>query len=277
MFRHYNILQHRLRLLLHPGVPMLERQQGRFQQVRGSSVEQDGLVTGLRTIMVKVPASGEVEFRIFKNWTLWLCGMEEFWEFGASKKKVKRYLQLSTPKTGLEFWSSAEPVSICFFTSTKEFKITKSNENKTGIERDTASGCLWCFWWCQFRQENGGNQVIYPGQDKCSRKLQMIYGPLSEETAPKNTWLAEGIPGSYLRIDFFCCRSIRSINWMPARPEAIMWALAVGRVTEKSSLAWQKGKRCGKLHFGNYELDMFFFFFLGHQSTQSTISYLHTL
>ena len=38
---------------------------------------QDGPVTGLRTITVRVPASGQVEFRIFKNWTLWLW---DLWE-----------------------------------------------------------------------------------------------------------------------------------------------------------------------------------------------------
>lgn len=33
---------------------------------------EDGPVTGLRTITVKVPASGQVEFRLFKNWSLCL-------------------------------------------------------------------------------------------------------------------------------------------------------------------------------------------------------------
>ena len=30
------------------------------------------------------------------------------------------------------------------------------------------------------RNENGSNQVIYPGADKCTRKLQVIYCPLSD-------------------------------------------------------------------------------------------------
>jgi len=111
---------------------------GAFNDFAYESME-DGPVTGLRTITVKVPASGQVEFRIFKNWN-----------------------------------------------------------------------------------ENGSNQVIYPGADKCTRKLQVIYGPLSEDQAPKNSWLAEGIPNSFLKIDFFCCRGIKSINWMEAPPEAIM-------------------------------------------------------
>eukprot|EP00438_Fugacium_kawagutii_P005639 Skav216577 [mRNA] locus=scaffold3598:160151:173542:+ [translate_table: standard] len=101
---------------------------------------EDWWLTGLRTITVRVPASGQVEFRLFKNWT----------------------------------------------------------------------------------HENGVNQVIYPGQEKCSRKLTVIYGPAGEDQASKNSWLAEGIPGSYLKIDFFCCRGIRSINWMQVSPEAIM-------------------------------------------------------
>lgn len=63
------------------------------------------------------------------------------------------------------------------------------------------------------------NEVIYPAEDKCSRKLTMIYGPSGDEQRmAKNTWLAEGLPGSYLKIDFFTCRGVRSINWMPSTP-----------------------------------------------------------
>ncbi|CAJ1362740.1 unnamed protein product, partial [Effrenium voratum] len=90
---------------------------------------EDGPVCGLRTITLRVPASGQVEFRILKN--------------------------------------------------------------------------------------GNDNEVIYPADDKCSRKLTMIYGPSAEA---KNTWLAEGIPGSQMKIDFFTCRGIRSINWMQAAP-----------------------------------------------------------
>ncbi len=50
----------------------------------------------------------------------------------------------------------------------------------------------------------------------------VIYGPSGEDQVmARNTWLAEGIPGSYLKIDFFCCRGIRSINWMQVKPEML--------------------------------------------------------
>ena len=51
---------------------------------------------------------------------------------------------------------------------------------------------------------------------------QLAARNLGEDQAPKNSWLAEGIPNSSLKIDFFCCRGIKSINWMEAPPEAIM-------------------------------------------------------
>mmetsp|Transcript_19817 Transcript_19817/g.46272 ORF Transcript_19817/g.46272 Transcript_19817/m.46272 type:complete len:940 (+) Transcript_19817:43-2862(+) len=73
----------------------------------------------------------------------------------------------------------------------------------------------------EFRILRNGNEdeVIYPDTDKCSQKLSPIHGPArDDQRQAKNTWLAEGIPGSSIKIDFFCCRGIRSINWMPATP-----------------------------------------------------------
>eukprot|EP00931_Biecheleriopsis_adriatica_P064620 TRINITY_DN39371_c0_g1_i1.p1 TRINITY_DN39371_c0_g1~~TRINITY_DN39371_c0_g1_i1.p1 ORF type:complete len:986 (-),score=218.19 TRINITY_DN39371_c0_g1_i1:66-2957(-) len=69
----------------------------------------------------------------------------------------------------------------------------------------------------EFRILKNGNEdeVIYPEKDKCSRKLMQILGPASTDMGrEKNTWLAEGTPASKLKIDFFSCRGIRSINWM---------------------------------------------------------------
>ena len=41
------------------------------------------------------------------------------------------------------------------------------------------------------RNENGSNQVIYPGADKSTRKLQVIYGPVSH-LALTNPWFFPG-------------------------------------------------------------------------------------
>ncbi|CAE6972893.1 ppsA [Symbiodinium sp. CCMP2592] len=73
----------------------------------------------------------------------------------------------------------------------------------------------------EFRILRNGNEdeVIYPDMDKCSQKLTPIHGPSKDDQRnAKNTWLAEGIPGSSIKVDFFSCRGIRSINWMQATP-----------------------------------------------------------
>ncbi|CAE7445340.1 ppsA [Symbiodinium necroappetens] len=73
----------------------------------------------------------------------------------------------------------------------------------------------------EFRILRNGNEdeVIYPDMDKCSQKLTPIHGPSKDDQRnAKNTWLAEGIPGSSIKVDFFTCRGIRSINWMQATP-----------------------------------------------------------
>jgi len=73
----------------------------------------------------------------------------------------------------------------------------------------------------EFRILRNGNEdeVIYPDMDKCSQKLTPIHGPSKDDQRKaKNTWLAEGIPGSSIKVDFFSCRGIRSINWMQATP-----------------------------------------------------------
>ncbi|CAE7441170.1 ppsA [Symbiodinium natans] len=73
----------------------------------------------------------------------------------------------------------------------------------------------------EFRVLRNGNEdeVIYPDVDKCSQKLTPIHGPSKDDQRnAKNTWLAEGIPGSSIKIDFFSCRGLRSINWMQATP-----------------------------------------------------------
>ena len=68
---------------------------------------QDGPVTGLRTITVKVPASGQVEFRIFKNWTLWLW-WEKCWMTWTKPRIIylgKLYITTEPCSPSLESWS----------------------------------------------------------------------------------------------------------------------------------------------------------------------------
>eukprot|EP00930_Biecheleria_cincta_P041262 TRINITY_DN2825_c0_g1_i3.p1 TRINITY_DN2825_c0_g1~~TRINITY_DN2825_c0_g1_i3.p1 ORF type:complete len:973 (+),score=174.21 TRINITY_DN2825_c0_g1_i3:431-2920(+) len=72
----------------------------------------------------------------------------------------------------------------------------------------------------QFRLLRNGNEeeVLYPQVDKCSQKLMPILGPAREDMGrEKNTWLADAIPGSRLKIDFFACAGRRSINWTPVQ------------------------------------------------------------
>jgi len=69
----------------------------------------------------------------------------------------------------------------------------------------------------RFLKNGEDGESIYPETDKCTRKLTHILGPSKDDDGrEKHTWLAEGAPGSLMKIDLFICRSMRSVMWMPA-------------------------------------------------------------
>jgi len=79
----------------------------------------------------------------------------------------------------------------------------------------------------EFRFVKNGDEedTIYPMVDKCTRKTTPIFGPgketcknlhmrnVPEEGSEKNTWVVETTPGSFMKIDLFICRGMKSVSW----------------------------------------------------------------
>jgi len=69
----------------------------------------------------------------------------------------------------------------------------------------------------QFLKNGEDSAKMYPPIDRCMRKTAPILGPADEDGGDeKNTWVVDGDPGSFIKIDLFICRGMRSLHWMPA-------------------------------------------------------------
>jgi len=70
----------------------------------------------------------------------------------------------------------------------------------------------------QFLKNGDDTEKLYPPVDQCGRKTAPVLGPSDAKDDPekeKNTWYVAGVPGSFVKIDLFICRGLRSVNWTP--------------------------------------------------------------
>jgi len=137
--------------------------------------------------------------------------------------------------------NASDPIDIAM-------KLTKKEDAPTSPEEEDGEDDFYCITgpfneWDTDRMEDGGvmglrtisvevpesgslefrflkngdeEEVIYPVVDKCTRRMAPILGPKKEDGGlEKNTWLAEGPPGSSMHISLFVCRGRRSVSWTP--------------------------------------------------------------